>query len=185
MSPATIREYALYWRLQEYAMTLPRPEVNPDVYGANGLYLSRWIVHDFPEEKAQIRLHHIIRPDEDEELHNHPWGDPHRLYNRRGEYRRLDGEARASKALILFGGYEEERRIGSNKIWYIGRCRYSPGDTNVLYSDDFHRIDKLLHPLGTWSLFWTAPKTQSWQFWNRVTDVYTPWRTFIEEKERR
>ncbi len=45
MSPATIREYALYWRLQEYAMTLPRPEVNPDVYGANGLYLSRWIVH--------------------------------------------------------------------------------------------------------------------------------------------
>lgn len=176
---------AQHHRLLAYAATLPRPKKNADLYGLNGLYLRRWIVLEFPKEKAQLRLHQIVRSDEDEELHDHPWGDPSG---------NEDHPGRTSRALILFGGYEEERRILLRRKvsssyrrvedWRIDRKRYLPGDINVLHSDDFHRIDRLLHPLGSWSLFWTGPKTKSWQFWNRNTGIYTPWYTFIENKER-
>lgn len=172
-------ENNLHYRLLEYAATLPRPATNPDLYGLNGLYLSRWVIHDFPEDRSQLRLHHIVRPDEDEELHDHPWGD------KRCRQASTDHPwPRASAALILFGGYEEERRQGNAKNWRIVRRRYMPGDLNVLYSDDFHRIDRLFNDLGSWSIFWTGPKTKSWQFWNRITNIYTPWRAFNDAKWR-
>lgn len=166
-------ENELHYRLIEYASTLPRPAENPDLYGINELYLRRWIIHDFPEEKAQIRLHHIVRPDEDEELHDHPWGDEEDA-----------PEPETSRALILFGGYEEERLIHDMFGRRIVRRRCMPGDVNVLYSNTFHRIDQLFNDLGSWSIFWTGPKTKSWQFWHRITNAYTPWRIFIEEKRR-
>lgn len=174
LSDPLAHENELHYRLIEYAATLPRPEKDPDLYGINGLYLRRWIIHDFPEERAQIRLHHIVRPDEDEELHDHPWGDE----------KRSRPEPRSSRALILFGGYEEEYRQGNAKHWRIVRRRHMPGELNVLYSNDFHRIDRLFSELGSWSVFWTGPKTKSWQFWNRITNIYTPWRDFNDAKWR-
>lgn len=163
-----------HYKLREYAATLERPE-NPDIYGREGLYMSKYIVQKFPKgsryENCDVRLNWIVRPDEDLELHDHPWGN------------RDDPEAAPSRALILFGGYEEERRIGTDKHWRIVRRNYEEGDTNTLYGSDFHRIHRLFNPLGSWSLFWLGPYYKSWQFWNRETNIYTPWRDFVKAKE--
>ena len=55
---------------------------------------------------------------------------------------------------------------------------------SFLRTQDYHRLTRILHPLGSWSLFWTAPKYEPWSFWNPRTEIYTPWREFIERKFR-
>ena len=138
---------------------LPEPRV---IYDRAGLspYLSRWYLRRHPrEDGVAVFLHCFHRGDDDAELHDHPW--------------------RWSFALILSGGYREERRIGTSEHVRVRLVR--PGTINVIRGDDYHRVDLLSDE--AWSLFVAGPQTgKTWSFWDRVTGAVTPWREFITRK---
>lgn len=158
-------ELDLHHRLLSFASTLRRPDP-PTLCGTGGPYLHRFLI-DVPDEKP-LRLHYFVRPDEDLELHDHPWGDPNKPNDPNEQ----------SVSLILLGGYDEERLEGTT----IARRIYRRGDLNYIHSTTFHRIDRLHHDFGCWTLFRTAKYYKSWGFWDRNTDVYTPSREFIAAK---
>jgi hypothetical protein len=146
--------FALLHRLVRH---LPDPRVIYDRAGVSP-YLSRWYLHEHRHGKGiAIFLHCFHRGDDDLELHNHPWT--------------------WSVALILAGGYREERRVGDDVI--VRQLR--PFSINVIRGTDFHRVD--LYNNEAWSLFVAGPQTGlSWGFWNRLTRTFTPWREFINRK---
>lgn len=103
-------------------------------------------------------LHQFHRPDDDRELHNHPW-------------------ARAW-SLILTGSYVEERLADpvtgttATKIvrWF-----------NALTDRDFHRVVSLHGDVFT--LFVTGDRVQDWGFYDVGRDEFTPHRDFFKKKE--
>ena len=156
------------------------------IYDRNGLspYLSRWYLvgrptmpdasHPFwsdgtpkatcedPDRLFGVFLHYFHRGDDEPELHNHPWG--------------------WSLALVLAGGYVEERRRGAPASGGSVVVRLlTPGMVNVLTGDTFHRVELTDPRRGSWSLFVAGPRTgRGWGFWNRRTGRYLPWREFID-----
>lgn len=108
-----------------------------------------------------LYLHKFHRSDDDGALHNHPWG--------------------WSVSLILAGGYEEERRVIDPQWgWKVIRRKVKPFRLNIILGGTYHRVDLL--EKDCWSLFLAGPKTHSWNFWDRLTQEYTPWREFIARK---
>lgn len=101
-------------------------------------------------------LHFFHRDDIDRELHSHPW---------------------SGNSVILAGGYREERRHRLlNGSWEV-RTRVLEAGAHVdIGPDTFHRVDLLDPTYGCWTLFTTGPRVESWGFWDRDTDVFTPWR---------
>ena len=124
-----------------------------------------------PNVNWSLYLHRFHRSDEDGELHSHPF-----------EW---------SVALILAGGYREERR--DNSLPYgsltptlfrnkVVKKDVKPWTLNFIRHDTFHRVDLLED--DAWSLFLVGPKTKSWGFWDRVTGQYTEWREFFGHEWR-
>ncbi len=150
---------------------LAAPRVIYDREGGTA-YLSRWyLIGEKPAvdpvlagqsaaakpDRFQLYLHYFHRSDDDGALHSHPFA--------------------WSIALILFGGYSEERRVGNDVV-----CRVlKPFRFNFLRSSDYHRVD-LLNPEGAWSLFLVGPKVTTWYFWDRNTKLRAPWRAFLRTK---
>jgi len=155
---------------------LPAPRI---IYSLDGKspYLSRWYLVGAPTmpdgsspftELGAVRegvvwppgggiyLHRFHASDQEPELHNHPFRD--------------------ACALVLSGGYIEERRVGDTVI----RREVLPGDVNPIDGDDFHRVE--LIGKESWSLFWTREKVHSWGFWDRVTKAFTPHREFFKTR---
>ncbi len=173
--------------LEAVTSFLPQPRVIRD-RSDKSPYLSRWYLFGKPwmpdgsdpfDASGQTRegmkwskhglgvyLHKFHRDDESDELHNHPW--------------------KTSVAFVLAGGYVEERRA---EVWdplddrgarYIVEKRVmKPGTINVISADDFHRVDLIEE--DSWSLFITWQKAQTWGFWDRHTNTFTPWRTHLTE----
>lgn len=81
-----------------------------------------------------IRIHHILRPDNRPEPHNHPWD---------------------ARTIILRGRYTEERE-GLLAV----RQR---GDTAAISADTFHNIINV-SPGGVWTLFISWKYQHSWGF---------------------
>jgi hypothetical protein len=102
-----------------------------------------------------VYLHRFHRSDDDFALHNHPWA--------------------WARALILAGGYSEERRESDHRT--VRRHLRLPRDVVRIDADDFHRVDLLEE--DSWSLFIAGPKSSSWGFWDRRTLEYVGWREFI------
>jgi hypothetical protein len=100
-----------------------------------------------------IYLHRFHQSDASGALHNHPW--------------------KWAYALILAGGYWEERRF-DNDVRTVARL---PGDLVRISEENFHRVD--LVEDDSWSLFIAGPKGESWGFWDRYTHQTTPWREFL------
>lgn len=97
-----------------------------------------------------VRVHHIVRPDDDEHEHNHPW---------------------TARSVILRGGYVEERREE-----YAGgrlRCR---GFTQPITPDVCHRITSVSMG-GAYTLFLTWGESQGWGF--KVDGRIVPWREYL------
>ena len=92
-----------------------------------------------PNVNWSLYLHRFHRSDEDGELHSHPF-----------EW---------SVALILAGGYREERRVTMSYPWKIVKRDVKPWTLNFIRHDTFHRVDLLEH--DAWSLFLVGPKTKS------------------------
>lgn len=114
-----------------------------------------WLPGDKPTP-VSVYLHHFIRPDEDRELHNHPW--------------------KWAVSVTLAGGYTEERFDSSGGI-VTRRTRFL--SVNFIRGTDYHRVAELHGE--TWTLFLAGPKTSSWGFWVPGTG-HVPWREFLASK---
>lgn len=82
-----------------------------------------------------IRVHHILRPDNDRHLHNHPWD---------------------ARTIILKGCYVEHREGGKINVML-------PGTTQRIEADTFHRIAQVSQG-GVWTLFISWKWKHTWGF---------------------
>ncbi|MFW9085620.1 hypothetical protein ACOI7N_13800 [Pseudomonas sp. P2758] len=120
-----------WWLFNPYSRTTHKPAL-------------RWCPWSF-------RIHHIMRPDEDRDLHDHPWN---------------------ARTIILRGFYKEQRRhsgLGDLDYWR------EPGDTARLLHGEYHRIDEV-SPGGVITLFITSKWRGDWGF--LVNGIKVPWRTY-------
>jgi hypothetical protein len=83
-----------------------------------------------------IRVHHILRADQDMHLHDHPWN---------------------ARTIVLIGGYIEERDDGTVAI-------RTQGSTAPLRYGRFHRIAAVDETQGAVTLFITGRKQGTWGF---------------------
>lgn len=119
----------------------------PDT-GASGSDRKRW---QFP---ISIRIHHIMLPDQDRHLHDHPWN---------------------ARTVILRGWYIEERI--SRQPDLDNGCRWRvPGDSATLTYGEFHRITALSAD-GCYTMFITGPYRGTWGF--LVDGVKVQWRKYL------
>lgn len=100
-----------------------------------------------------IRIHHIMRPDSDRHMHDHPWN---------------------ARTIILKGWYSEERPAGQgNRSMHMRAAGYS----GRLMFGQYHRIDEI-SPGGVWTLFITWSKRGTWGF--DVDGTKVPWREYLD-----
>lgn len=183
----------LFWRL--VAKLLARPAIADwliaraklteyqHIMSADGteMYMGRWwLFNPYSRETHRpalwwcpwsFRIHHIMRPDEDRDLHDHPWN---------------------ARTIILRGWYTEERldlatsvdmlTPGRPLLWLPGdeirklaTSQRNPGDTARLNHGEYHRIDQV-SPGGVITLFITSKWRGDWGF--LVNGVKVPWRTY-------
>lgn len=148
------RERVFLW-LYERALRTPYRHLR----SADGkdIYMGRWwLFNPYTEDGSKrwpwlpsIRLHHILRPDLDRHLHNHPWN---------------------ARTIILRGRYEEERyhtidnmctrTYGTELRSVFNR---NQGYTGRLLYREFHRISAV-PDAGAITLFFTWTKQGKWGF---------------------
>jgi len=130
------------------------------IYGEQDkeLYMERyWLFNPYPEsgEKSRyswfplsIRIHKIVKPDNDRDLHDHPWN---------------------ARTFIMKGWYTEERFFNRFKILtgetvdlhsYHSR---RTGDTSCLNFGEYHRITRVSEG-GVYTLFVTGKYRGTWGF---------------------
>lgn len=187
----------LFWRLVAKVLARPaiadwliaRAKLTPyqHIMSADGteMYMGRWRLFNpysgtthkpahwwFP---WSIRIHHILRHDNDRDLHDHPWN---------------------ARTIILRGWYNEQRpaseewkrAVHSGLVpnpdpkfvdWIMrDACewiRRDAGDTATLNHGEYHRIDRV-SPGGVITLFITSKWRGDWGF--LVNGVKVPWRTY-------
>ncbi len=187
----------LFWRLTAKLLARPaiadwliaRAKLTPyqHIMSADGaeMYMGRWwLFNPYSRETHKpalwwcpwsFRIHHIMRPDEDRDLHDHPWN---------------------ARTIILRGWYNEQRpasdwwkkAVRSSMVpnpdpkiveWVMkDACEWikrSEGDTARLNHGEYHRIDKV-SPGGVITLFITSKWRGDWGF--LVNGVKVPWRTY-------
>lgn len=148
------------------------PYPSPGDYGRKGW--RDWL--------PSARIHHILRPDDDGHLHDHPWN---------------------ARTIVLRGWYEEEYYFGH---WADHVCRQRDaaknrdrttplkvlaekrmrdlrlrreGYTGRLLFGQYHRISEV-SPGGVFTLFITWRYRGTWGF--DVDGVKVPWRKYLDER---
>lgn len=132
-------------RLVRRAQRTPYSHIaSPD---GQSIYMKRWWLFNpypssdeanlrrFPWLPVSIRVHRILRPDQDRHLHDHPWN---------------------ARTIILDGWYVEERegaRPAKRNVGYTGRLDHG----------SYHRIDQV-SPGGALTLFFTFRYRGTWGF---------------------
>jgi hypothetical protein len=140
------------------------------------LYMRRfWLFNPYPDTGASgsdrkpwrfpisIRVHHIVLPDQDRDLHDHPWN---------------------ARTVILRGGYTEERLMQirmSDDFTSTAQFIRAPGDTATLAYGEYHRITSV-SPGGVWTLFITGKYRGTWGF--LVDGVKVQWRRYLRIEEK-
>lgn len=177
----------LFWRL--VAKLLARPAVAAwliaraqrtpylHIMSADGqtMYKGRWwLFNPYSRDTHKpalwwcpwsFRIHHIMRPDEDRDLHDHPWNA--RTIILRGWYteQRL---VKVAEQLLASLGYSTSDQVTE----FIDR---RTGHTARLNHGEYHRIDQI-SPGGVYTLFITSKWRGDWGF--LVNGVKVPWRTY-------
>ncbi len=124
-----------------------------DIFDISGkeLYLRRWSL--WLPFGCSVKLHQIVRADDDRCQHDHPW---------------------IMIRIILAGGYIEEicgRRV-ARKPWRP----WAPWRVYPVRATFKHRIVKLFKD-ASWSLILCGPKTHAWGFYTK--EGWVPWKSFI------
>lgn len=132
------------------------------------LYMERfWLFNPYPDTGASgadrkpwrfpisIRVHHIVLPDQDRDLHDHPWN---------------------ARTVILRGEYEEERQEHFDGVPFQIPYLRLPGTTATLKYGEYHRITSVSRG-GVWTLFITGKYRGTWGF--LVDDVKVQWRKYL------
>ena len=116
------------------------------IYGETDgvLYMERyWLLNPYPASDKpgvlswlpiSIRIHKIVKEDDDRHLHDHPWN---------------------ARTFILKGWYHEERLDGFN--------RREKGDTARLNFGEYHRITQVCEG-GVYTIFVTGKYQGTWGF---------------------
>jgi hypothetical protein len=129
-------------------------------------YMLRWYLRldaTLPSGEAShryLRLHCILRSDNDRDLHDHPFD---------------------FTSLILKGSYREhyyDPALGSDPSDPANhRTRvYRPGDRNTCQADKAHRIEVLDGPV--WTLVWSGPRVRKWGF--HTPEGWVVWNQYRE-----
>lgn len=111
-----------------------------------------------------VRVHHILREDRAEHMHDHPWH---------------------ARTIILRGWYVEERleRNVETAFECVRRStRRTRGATARIAFGEFHHIAEV-SPGGVHSLFFTFAYGGSWGF--KVRGRKVPWRDYLREHPER
>lgn len=111
----------------------------------HGVYLIRYYL--IRTAVIELVIHHILRPDGEKRLHDHPWN--------------------WAFSLILVGSYLEERGADNTRVSVKVFC---PGQINLIRSATKHRIADLLSE-DVWTLFIHGPRVQSWSFGSEEGDA--------------
>jgi hypothetical protein len=151
------------------------------ITGPDGsVYMERyWLFNPYPANSSgnrpwwkfpiSIRLHRIMREDDDRDLHDHPWN---------------------ARTVILHGWYREVRlkqhqHETYEKVYPVELVpvtyRRLPGDTARLRFGEYHRILQV-SPGGVWTLFITGRYRGTWGF--LVSGVKVPWRRYLGIEEQ-
>jgi len=155
------------WLIQR-AMHTPYSHIEKD----GSVYMARyWLFNPYPlhdggrnrrwQFPISIRIHHILRPDQDRHMHDHPWN---------------------ARTIILRGWYAEDRQYrgeplppGIPEPDAIEHLRRT-GDTARLEFGEYHRITKLPHG-GVWTIFITGKYRGTWGF--LVDGQKIQWRKYL------
>lgn len=190
----------LLWRLLAKLLARPaiaawlitRAQNTPylHIQSADGqeVYMGRWWLFNAYDRETHIgrirwcpwsiRVHHIMRPDADRDLHDHPWNA--RTVILRGWYREqrllAADDPLLTAALIKTAELRENFDGPFQATEYIDR---RPGDTAQLKHGEYHRIDEV-SPDGVYTLFITSRWKGDWGF--LVNGVKVAWREYIGEK---
>lgn len=100
------------------------------------VYMGRWwLIKHRAWLPFSVRIHHIVRPDHDRDLHDHPF-----------DYR----------TVILRGWYIEDDIMGMRHVRMAG-------ETAAARAQHFHRIAEVSSG-GVWTLFIMGPRINTWGF---------------------
>ena len=187
----------LFWRIVAKVIARPaiadwliaRAKLTPyqHIMSADGteMYMGRWwLFNPYSREthKAALwwcpwsfRIHHIMRPDEDRDLHDHPWNA--RTIILRGWYTEQRPAGAEWKKAVLAGMVSNPEQkwvdwVMKDACEWIKRDQ---GDTASLNHGEYHRIDQV-SPGGVITLFITSKWRGDWGF--LVNGVKVPWRTY-------
>lgn len=123
-------------------------------------YMNRWWLLPYGQLGIAVRVHEILRSDDDRAFHDHPW--PY-------------------LTIILRGGYTEVKPLWDKSGIYLGetRCFYGAGSWLFRPARSWHRLE-IPSGLSTWTLFISGPKVQSWGFMLEPENkVY--WREYLND----
>jgi hypothetical protein len=149
------------------------------------VYMDRWWLFNAYSKDAEgnagparfdwlpsIRVHHIMWPDDDEHLHDHPWD---------------------ARTVVLREWYREERRcaevpVGVSYFPVVtdeGKVRAgferSAGYTGRVLFNSYHRISEVA-PGGVYTLWFTWRYQGTWGF--LVDGKKVPWREYLAQRPR-
>jgi hypothetical protein len=111
-----------------------------DTHEPDKVYL--WRLRVFTTPWCSLKLHHIMMPDNDRHLHDHPWN---------------------FHSLILAGGYTEE--LGYTPPGYVQPVRnVNRWHWSHKRAEDAHRIAQFHNRKDTWSLVFCGRLRRRWGF---------------------
>lgn len=131
-----------------------------------GDYMRRWI---FECWLGTVRLHHILRSDNDRYLHDHPWDFTSIIL--RGWYLEVTGVEAGTEDTRAFSGLLEpkETDASGHPVRSINRKK----------AEDAHRLI-LVPGTSVWTLVFTGPRRRRWGFYTRDQGWVEANRYFVE-----
>lgn len=151
---------------------------------AGVLYMSRWwVFNPYPTSSQNrrrwnlpisIRVHHIVRPDDDRAMHDHPWNA--RTIILRGWYteKRPIDLKKAGLSDETIGVINEAANAGKYEVGEYFTRR--PGDTATLRVGEYHTITDVSDG-GVYTLFISGKWRADWGFMVNGAKVW--WRTYL------
>jgi hypothetical protein len=107
-----------------------------------------------------VRIHHILRADNERHMHDHPWN---------------------ARSIIARGSYQEER-LEPNEKGELQLARYfrTAGSSATLNFGEYHKIVEV-SPNGVWTIFFTWRYRGKWGFLDNGVKV--PWDIYLAREQ--